>query len=217
MKCPHCLVDFYPPMSTHALKWQDGQAGGVKDTDGYWNVRFTCCPNCGKATIFLRLRDGNDHVLKYFMVWPKGVARSPLPADVPETYATDYREACNVHPDSAKASAALSRRCLQRILREVAGVKPHDLSQEINAVLPKLPSALAEALDAVRVIGNFAAHPMKSTNTGEILDVELGEAEWSLDVLESLFDFYFVQPAKLAAKKAEMNAKLKEAGKPPMK
>jgi hypothetical protein len=39
----------------------------------------------------------------------------------------------------------------------------------------------------------------------------------NLDVLESLFDFYFVQPALLAAKKAALNDKLKSAGKPTLK
>ncbi len=151
------------------------------------------------------------------MVWPKGIARAPLSKEVPDKYATDYREACNVFGDSPKASAALSRRCLQLILREVAKVKPSDLSKEIDAVLPTLPSAISEALDAIRVTGNFAAHPIKSTNTGEIVDVEPGEAEWSLDVLESLFDFYFVQPAILKAKKDAINKKLTDAGKPPMK
>jgi hypothetical protein len=29
----------------------------------------------------------------------------------------------------------------------------------------------------VRTIGNFAAHPIKSTSTGTIVDVEPGEAE----------------------------------------
>jgi hypothetical protein len=33
-------------------------------------------------------------------------------------------------------------------------------------------------LDAIRTIGNFAAHPIKSTSSGEIVDVEPGEAEW---------------------------------------
>ena len=42
---------------------------------------------------------------------------------------------------------------LQRVLREVAGVKAPDLSKEIDAVLHQLPSALADALDAVRNIG----------------------------------------------------------------
>ena len=49
------------------------------------------------------------------------------------------------------------------------------------------------------------------------MEVEPGEAEWNLDVLEALFDFYFVQPSILQAKLAALNAKLKEAGKPPVK
>jgi hypothetical protein len=76
---------------------------------------------------------------------------------------------------------------------------------------------LAEGIDAVRNIGNFAAHPIKSTNTGEIVDVEPGEAEWLLDLLEGLFDFYFILPAELQRKKEALNKKLADVGKPPMK
>ena len=58
---------------------------------------------------------------------------------------------------------------------------------------------------------------MKSTHTGEIMDVEPGEAEWLLDTLEGLFDFYFVQPATLKTKREALNAKLADANKPPLK
>jgi len=64
------------------------------------------------------------------------------------------------------------------------------------------------------LVGNFAAHPIKDTNTGAITDVEEGEAELLIETLESLFDFAFVQPAKWAASKAAINAKLSAAGKP---
>jgi len=50
-----------------------------------------------------------------------------------------------------------------------------------------------------------------------IVDVEDGEAEWNLDVLDLLFDFYFVQPAISAKRKAALNQKLKDAGKPELK
>ena len=128
-------------------------------------------------------------------------------------------EAALVIADSPKASAALSRRCLQHVLREKAKVKKQDLAKEIQEVLDngKLPSHLSEGIDAVRNIGNFAAHPMKSTASGEVMEVEPGEAEWNLDVLDGLFDFYFVQPALLAAKRAALDAKLASAGKPPLK
>jgi hypothetical protein len=51
----------------------------------------------------------------------------------------------------------------------------------------------------------------------EIVQIEPGEAEWILDVLEELFDFYIVQPAKAKAKRDQLNAKLLEMGKPPLK
>jgi hypothetical protein len=69
----------------------------------------------------------------------------------------------------------------------------------------------------VRNIGNFATHPLKSEKTGEILPVEPMEAEWNLDVLEALFDFYFVQPDVVRKKRAALDHKLKEAEKKPMK
>jgi hypothetical protein len=104
-------------------------------------------------------------------------------------------------------------------LREKAGTRKKDLNDQIQEVIDskRLPTHLAAAIDAVRVLGNFAAHPLKSQNTGEIIEVEPGEAEWSLDTLEGLFDFYFVQPAILEAKRAALDKKLAEAGKPPLK
>jgi hypothetical protein len=93
------------------------------------------------------------------------------------------------------------------------------LINEIQQVLDsgKLPTPLADNIDAIRNIGNFGAHPNKSKSTGEVVQVEPDEAEWNLDVLESLFDFYFVQPARAKAKKVALNKKLADAGKPPVK
>jgi hypothetical protein len=162
---------------------------------------------------------GRGNIEKQTIVYPRVTARAPLSPDVPKGFAEDYLEACAVLDDSPKASAALSRRCLQHLLREKAGTKKRDLADQIQEVLDAsvLPSYLADDLDAVRNIGNFAAHPTKSTASGEILDVEPGEAEWGLSILEGLFDFYFVGPAFQKRKRDELNTKLKEAGKPPLK
>lgn len=166
-----------------------------------------------------RVVQGWGVVKSEVLIRPKGSSRAPCPAEVSSNLAGDYFEACTVLPDSAKAAAALGRRCLQNLLRDTVKVKPADLSNEIQQVLDsgKLPSGLHESIDAIRNIGNFAAHPMKSTQTGMILDVEPGEAEWTLDVLEELFDFYFVRPATIRKKKDAFNKKLQEVGKPPMK
>lgn len=49
-----------------------------------------------------------------------------------------------------------------------------------------------------------------------IVDVEPGEAEWMLDIVERLFDIYFVGPALTARRKSELNAKLAAVGKKPL-
>jgi len=220
MKCPHCTVAFY-------AHWEDKAVG--TDREGHWRVSSATCPECGRVSIILkkmatwRNDTGGvqilDKVLESRLVRPKGASRPPCPSQVPDDTRADYLEACLVLADSPKASAALSRRCLQHLLREYAKVKPEDLSCEIQQVLDSrtLPTHIAESLDAVRNIGNFAAHPQKSKSSGEILDVEPAEAEWNLDVLELLFDFYFVEPEKTRQKREALNKKLAEAGKPPMK
>ncbi len=213
MKCPHCLEYFFE--SWHSLQSPDGR-NMFEDADFRWNVLLTTCPSCQRLVMKLR-HTTKEQVQTEELFRPKAVARTALPEAVPEAFAGDYREACLVLADSPKASGALSRRCLQHLLRDHFGVKPSNLSDEIDEVLPTLPSHIADAVDAIRNVGNFAAHPMKSTNTAEIIDVEPGEAEWCLDVLESLFDFAFIQPALLKAKRDALNQKLAEAGKPPMK
>lgn len=154
-----------------------------------------------------------------YLARPKSASRTPPPKEVPKEFSEDYIEASMVLADSAKASAALSRRCLQHLLREKAGVKPGNLTNEIQEAIDsgQLPSFICDAIDAVRNIGNFAAHPTKSQSSGEVVPVEQGEAEWNLDVLDSLSDFYFVQPEQIKKRRDALNKKLAEAGKPNMK
>ncbi|ODM77879.1 hypothetical protein A6X20_18865 [Bradyrhizobium elkanii] len=155
-------------------------------------------------------------------MFPIGASRGPVPAQVPTPIARDYVEACNVLPISPKASAALSRRCLQNMLR-AAGYKDKDLAREIDTLLaepdPKkaLPQRLRETIDAIRNFGNFSAHPIDDKTTLQIIDVEPHEAEWCLEVIEELFEHFYVGPALAAAKKAALNAKLAAGGKPPAK
>lgn len=219
MKCGHCRVDYFPDQKEFWLP--DARDPDAWDPEGQWEIEYSKCPSCDHLNIDLVLFDHlNDSLeISRKSINPLGSSRNPCPIEVPNQIAEDYKEACLVIQDSPKASAALSRRCLQSLLREYAGVSPSNLSKEIDQVISngKLPSHLADIVDAVRVVGNFAAHPTKSNSTGEIVKVEPAEAELNLDVLESLFDFYFVLPAKTKARKAAIDAKLIDAGKPTLK
>ena len=210
MKCGHCSVEF------------DSGKERIEPVDEYSDAVFFKyeCPNCKRPIIFLctMAPPTNDLVIP---IWPFLNDRPLCPPEVPPHIAEDYQEACLVLEISPKASAALSRRCLQNLLHDVAGVRSgKKLDEEIKEVVNggKLPSYIAESIQAIRHIGNLAAHPDENKNTGEIMPVEPHEAKWSLDILESLFDFYYVQPVRDAQKRAALNAKFQEAGKQtPMK
>lgn len=179
------------------------------------------CPACGKPLLYLvsEIDSFGNVITKDVLLWPDSGNR-PVPqevlAEAPEL-AADFSEAATVIAKSKKASAALSRRCLQFILTSKGGATKHNLADQIDEVLHRLPSELAHNVDAIRHVGNFAAHPMKSTTSGSIVDVEDGEAEWLLDVLEELFDYYYVAPAKAAERRTALNAKLTAMGKPQLK
>ena len=129
--------------------------------------------------------------------------------------AAEYQEAFQVLEVSSKASAALARRCLQNLIRKQEGIEGRTLYDEIQRLLAtkKLPQYLADDLDAIRVVGNFAAHPIKNTNTGAVVPVEPQEAEWMLDLLTELLDFYFEREVKSKARRSRLQRKLNDLHK----
>ncbi len=153
------------------------------------------------------------------MAYPRGSSRRPAPPDVPNDIKDDYDEACRVLDLSSKSAAAQARRCLQSVLAN-HGYKKKNLAEQIDDVLNEtdptksLPSSLVQTIDAIRNFGNFSAHAITDQTTLQIIDVEEGEAEWCLEILEELFDHYYVKPAKAMARKAALDGKLKKAGKP---
>jgi len=179
-----------------------------------WTESHLRCPECYQSVIYLQEIVPGTGARPKFLAYPVAPTRA-IPPEVVDPYRQDFVEGCTILRYSPKASAALSRRCMQAVLRDKAGTTKKDLYDQIEEVINsgKVPSHVAGDLHAVRVIGNFAAHTMKSTTSGGIVDVEPGEAEWNLEVLESLFDFYFVEPTKSAHRKAALNKKLREAGK----
>lgn len=152
---------------------------------------------------------------KAVVLWPKTTAPHVDPA-VPKAFADLFREAWDVLPWSPRASAALSRRCLQQLLHDHFKIKAKNLEEEIDALIAtkQLPSHINDDLHAVRSVGNFAAHPQKNLATGNIVDPEPDEANWLLSLLQAVFDSTFVEPARHAARKQAWNTKAAAAGKP---
>ena len=179
MKCPHCGIHFHD-------NWQEGIF--IRDNTGLsgvsndlqkrsyvWAYRSAACPGpaCNGVVIQIRTQWPNGtRRSDWVRMYPRGANRGPVPKEVPNEIAQDYVEACNVLPVSAKASAALSRRCLQHMLRS-HGYKAKDLANEIDLLLKEtdplkaLPMRLRETIDSIRNFGNFAAHPNENKATLE--------------------------------------------------
>jgi hypothetical protein len=144
-----------------------------------------------------------------------------IPDDTPADVKEDYEEATAVLQISLKASAALSRRCLQLILREVSAKHMKEgflfsngyLAHEIKQVVEHgdIPSDIAKLLDTVRKVGAFGAHAIKSEHTGEITDVLPEEAKFNLKVIDKLLNRYFVELPDTQRIIDEVNKKDKEA------
>ena len=84
------------------------------------------------------------------------------------------------------------------ILHEELHIKKKNLEDEITELETKadIPSTLITMLQVMRKVANFGAHPKKSTNSNEIIDVETGEADIMLDLINELFDYIFIKPQK---------------------
>ena len=85
---------------------------------------------------------------------PKSSSKT-FPTYIPKPILDDYYEACLIVNDSPKASATLSRRCLQGMIRDFWNVTKQRLIDEIEAIKGQIDTTTWEAIDAVRGIGNI--------------------------------------------------------------
>lgn len=166
------------------------------------------CPNpsCRKCTISLAIRQsggqppGGERELYSRLLLPESEAK-PFPDYIPEQLRADYQEACLIKDKSPKASATLSRRCLQGMIRDYWEIKKGHLKDAIEALKPKIGDATWRAIDAVRSVGNIGAHMEKDVNL--IVDVDPEEAGLLIELIETLFeDWYIARYEKDARMKA---------------
>jgi hypothetical protein len=62
-------------------------------------------------------------------------------------------------------------------------------------------------------MGNFGVHTQTDKTNDEIIDASPEEAEWTLTVIDGLFDYFIVGPERDKERRASFDAKLKRAGR----
>jgi hypothetical protein len=113
-----------------------------------------------------------------------------LPGYIPAPILADYKEACLIADLSPKASATLSRRCLQGMIRDFWGVSKARLIDEIEAIKDKVDNLAWQAIEGVRKIGNIGAHMERDINV--IVDIDPNEAQLLIGLIETLVDDWYV-------------------------
>ncbi|MBD2093142.1 DUF4145 domain-containing protein [Microcoleus sp. FACHB-1515] len=158
--CPHCGV-------YASQKWLR-VLSGVSQDNLKRDERFDICvcSHCGQRSYWY----------KQNLVDPPEVSVVPPHEDLPEDCKLDYEEARSIFAASPRASAALLRLCVQKLLLHLGG-SGKNINADIKELVEKgLPILVQQALDYCRVIGNNSVHP------GEI------NINDSPDVAASLFD-----------------------------
>ncbi len=198
--CPYCgrnatITDSNFSSDVHFFS-KDNKIGSL----GLYTLVTTCPnPECKEFAIEAVLHETKyvhdvgqrpDSVpLLEWSLKPQSFAK-PFPDYVPAPIRTDYEEACLIRDLSPKASATLSRRCLQGIIRDYWGIQKNTLYNEINELKNRIDSATWQAIDAVRSIGNIGAHMEKDINI--IVDVDSTEAQLLIGLIEILIKDWYI-------------------------
>jgi hypothetical protein len=185
---------------------------------------WTVCRNDECREIVVMVRHGHHTAnrgpsvaqLDMWFAIPKRQRPRPLDPLVLDPYRRDYLEAALILDDSPRMSSVLSRRILQDLLEQFAGRTEYKLEDRIDNFIAdtKFPSNIKDNLHHLRDIANFGAHTKKEKATGEIIDVDHDEAEWTLEVVDGLFDYFIVGPAKDQQRRTDWDNKRGQTGSP---
>lgn len=223
--CPFCnraatITDSNYSVDTHQFL-HDNKYGrqGIQTT-------VIVCPNpeCREYDLSASIHDWKNGIyLRAKQSWQliPAAEMKVFPDYVPAPILADYKEACLIRDLSPKASATLSRRCLQGMIRDFWGVKKARLVEEIEGIKDKVAPATWSAIDAVRKIGNIGAHMEKDINL--VIDVDPEEAALLIGLVEMLIhDWYVIKHEReqqmaqiIAAAGAKDQAKNATAPAPP--
>jgi len=131
----------------------------------------------------------------------------------PPSLRTAYRQAIRaIDANAHLAAAAMFRRALQIITRELLGARPGNLANELNTVIGKTYNGVVVTKNFANVgyiikeAGNQGAHPDKDP---DLLDFTPQDAQDLQDIFMELVSELFIVPAAVEKAKADFLARRK--------
>jgi hypothetical protein len=158
-----------------------------------------------------------EALTKTWLARPRNTTRT-IDLLVREPFRRDYLEAAAILDASPRMSGVLSRKILGDLLERYAGLKSNSLKKQVDAFIGDTdrPYELRENLHYLREMGDFGAHTQTDDERQEIIDIGRDEAEWTLDVVDGLFDYFIVSPERSKKVRGGMAEKIKRAGRDPI-
>lgn len=201
IKCPYCGIALSESMNKVETNFSHLGYPNRNEKSDYCIVHYLC-PDCDNITVMFI---GNDNNAKdiYKLLVPKSNARC-FPDYIPQQIRNDYTEAYNIQQLSPKASATLSRRCLQGMIRDFFNVHEKSLHKEIDAIKDKIDPAIWQAINSVRHLGNIGAHMEQDID--KIIDIDPDEASKLIKLIEFLLEKWYINRHDLEMLLDDINA-----------
>lgn len=191
--CPYCNSVF-PLINGTFTEWYPSFSSEFCENYSFDNpteicLSFYLCPSCKKLSIKADSFGSETGSFSTDLL-PNSFA-TQFPDYVPESIRNDYSEACAIVNLSPKASATLSRRCLQSLIRDFWGIKKNTLYQEITELQNHVSAEQWRVLNALRNLGNIGAHPEADVNL--IIDINPDDALKIIKVIELLIKQWYIE------------------------
>jgi hypothetical protein len=218
-QCPHCerhvtIGDADRSRHRHTLDIENAAGRLSLYTTFYVCPNKECCQPtlqaelCETEEFFVNGSGHRERVIAQHSQWrllPFGRAKT-YPDYIPGVLRDDYAEACLIADLSPKAAATLCRRALQGMIRDFWSVdtKSRRLWDEIKEIKDRVDHGTWEAIVALKDIGNIGAH--MEVDVEMVVDVDPDEARLLIDLIESLFEDWYIAREQRNRRNAALKA-----------
>ena len=186
--CLHCNVY---AQQTWSFMYIEGEEyispGDLEYTNPYDQVtiggepmKVSLCASCEQPTFWAAKN----------IIYPSPRTAPPANSDLPDDVKAVYEEASAISVHSPRATSALLRLALQMLLEHVG--RTGKLNTNIKKLVEEgLDSQIQQALDILRVTGNYAVHP------GEIVFDDTTDVQALFDLVNIIAEDFVTRPERI--------------------
>ena len=226
MKCPSCTENTPNSWQPWFVESAGGRTHGLRVEPPRWvasivSLDYMYCANDDCKELVIRVHENSlapqhavespEMLTRTWNARPRASTR-PIDRAVPEPFRTDYLEAAGILEQTPRMSAVLSRKIVFDLLEQYASIAEYTLKKSLDKFVPDTthPARIRENLQHLREIGDFGAHTQKD-GVGQVIEVSRVDAEWTLDLIDGLFDYFIIEPSRHQKLRASWDENLREA------